>query len=713
MNSLLKSVKSLTNRRNILVRESLQKQLNTSVMEMQSAPGVVEEGPVGNCEEAMTLCSVLEAIFLHGLKDSLLNRVTEVLSGPDFEAMPQPSFWGPLLVFSHRQIIDQIQALTQVSTEVGYCRAWIRLALNEGLLASYLCSIRRDNSALKPYYDRSAFIRDADLIDVAQRLVESLDYIHFELACNSSLLNFWSSTPLLLAGIWSPPMKSCPVFNAVDIAKTITTDLTDNDNLEEVETASSIGSLGSFNSSQSALNNLVGISEDEALKIILKDKISNNHHTTQYRNGSPTHTPKQKKIEKVNTEKIEETTNEVTQSVSTSGTPKRDVETMTTDINTSVIQDDHQNISPQENNNACTDNMSTTVGNSLFGRLGWSTSFEDCESSMTSSVISHGSGIDAPRTPGDGPTYDALIQSYHTSGNVIVPNLQEFLKKYPKKESIDEEIKPPTVTKIVINFDEQLGKLPREKGLDMQNYSCFNCGHAIGMTFSKAHVCSFSASYYCADCMAQGEYLIPSRIVHNWDLKRYTICQKAAEYLKDCSTLLDLKTLNPKIYMAVDVMAQLQSLRIQLNLLRAYLFTCREPVIESLQRKVAPRDYLYEHVHQYSVSDLLDIPNGTLAQQLQKVVEFARNHVINCWLCSQKGFICEVCNNPKVIYPFDMDSTFRCGLCNAVFHADCLNAYKPCPKCERRRKRMDLPLLDMECTELPSESKLTSENNID
>ncbi|KAL2715799.1 pleckstrin homology domain-containing family M member 1 [Vespula squamosa] len=710
MNSLLKSVKSLTNKRNILVRESLQKQLNTSVMEMQSAPGVAEEEAVGNCEEAMTLCSVLEAIFLHGLKDSLLNRVTEVLSGPDFDAMPQPSFWGPLLIFSHRQIIDQIQALTQVTTEVGYCRAWIRLALNEGLLASYLCSIRRDNSALKPYYDRSAFIRDADLIEIAQRLIESLDYISFELACNSSLLNFWSTTPLLLAGIWSPPMKSCPVFSAVDIAKTITAELRDNDNPEEVETASS---LGSFNSSQSALNNIACISEDEALKIILKDKISNNHHTTKHRNESPAHTSKQRNIEKANIQTVEETINEVMESVSASGTPTKNVETITTDNITTVIQDDHQDNSLQENNIVCTDNMSTTVGNSLFGRLGWSTSFEDCESSMTSSVISHGSEMDAPRTPGDGPTYDALIQSYHTAGNMIALDLQEFLKKYPKKESMDEEIKSPTAVKIVINFDEQLGKLPREKGLDIQNYSCFNCGHAIGMTFSKAYVCSFSANYYCADCMAQGEYIIPSRMIHNWDLKRYTICQKAAEYLKDCSTLLDLKILNPKIYMAVDLMAQLQSLRIQLNLLRAYLFTCREPVIESLQRYVTPREYLYEHVHQYSLSDLLDIPNGTLARQLQKVVEFARNHVINCWLCSQKGFICEVCNNPKVIYPFDMDSTYRCGSCNAVFHADCLNAYKPCPKCERRRKRMDLPLLDMGCTELPPERTLTSENNID
>lgn len=682
----------MTNKRNILVRDSLQKQLNTSVMEMQGA----ENNPVGNCDESMTLCSVLEAIFLHGLKDSLLNRVTEVLSGPDFDAMPQPSFWGPLLVFSHRQIIDQIQGLSQVTTEVGYCRAWIRLALNEGLLASYFCSIRRDNSALKPYYNRSAFIRDVDHVEVAQRLIESLDYVQFDLACNSSLLNFWSTTPLLIAGIWSPPMKSCPVFSAVDIAKTITSELTDNENFDEVETASSIGSLGSFNSSQSALNNIACLSEDEALKIILANNRPNNklnnigieHLANSSRGTPPPIVEENPEIGKVEIETLS--------AIDSASSPKKDAETST--------EPDVKDTAPENvsNDNATSnDKAIPTVGNSLIGRLGWSTSFEDCESSLTSSMISHVSDADAPRTPGDGPTYDAILQSYHIAGNSSVPDLQEFLKKYPKNDPNEEGSKLELNVKVEINFDDQLGKIPREKGLDVQNYSCFECGHGIGMTFSKANVCSYSGNYYCSKCMAQCEFLIPARIIHNWDLKRYPVCMKAAVYLRDCPTLLDLKILNPRIYMAVDTMAQLQSLRIQLNLLRAYLFTCREPIIESLQKKVAPRDYLYEHVHQYSVADLLDIPNGTLAQQLQDVVEFARNHVIKCWLCSQKGFICEVCNNPKVIYPFDMDSTYRCGACNAVFHATCLNTTKPCPKCERRRKRMDLPLLDMGCTELP------------
>ncbi|XP_015437837.1 PREDICTED: pleckstrin homology domain-containing family M member 1 [Dufourea novaeangliae] len=706
MNSFLKTMNSMTNKRNVLVRDSLQKQLNTSVMDMEGAPGV-EEGTVGNCEESMTLCSVLEAVFLHGLKDSLLNRVTEVLSGPDFDAMPQPSFWGPLLVFSHRQIIDQIQAFSQLTTEVGYCRAWIRLALNEGLLANYFCSIRRDNSALNPYYSRSAFIRNLDLVEIAQRLIENLDYIHFELACNSSPLNFWSTTPLLLAGIWSPPMKSCPIFSAVDIAKTISAD---NDNFEEVEIASSIGSLGSFNSSQIALNNIASISEDETLQTILANKESSNisvaHLTNHLRD-----TPPLKEEEEPNLPEKEEEPSvpakeeepsvpekEGEKQISNTTSPKHDVGTNTVpDMEDSVIENVVQNHETSH------DTTITTVGNSLIRKLGWSTSFEDCESSLNSPDPA----ADAPRTPSDGATYDSIIQSYHIAGNTSVPDLQEFIKKYPKKEPIDAQ----SENKVDINFDEQLGKIPREKGLDTQNYCCFECGHAIGMTFSKAHVCCYSGHYYCSKCMSQGECIIPSRVIHNWDLKCYPICNKAAAYLQDCPTLLDLKVLNPRIYMAVNSMAQLQSLRLQLNLLRAYLFTCREPVIESLQKKVTPREYLYEHVHQYSVSDLLDIPNGILAQQLQKIIEFARNHVINCWLCSQKGFICEICNDPKVIYPFDMGSTYRCGACNAVFHAECLNANKPCPKCERRRKRMDLPLLDVGCTELSVVGGLTINTN--
>lgn len=50
--------------------------------------------------------------------------------------------------------------------------------------------------------------------------------------------------------------------------------------------------------------------------------------------------------------------------------------------------------------------------------------------------------------------------------------------------------------------------------------------------------------------------------------------------------------------------------------------------------------------------------------------------------------------NQKMM-PICFFSFEQCDDCSAVFHAECLNALRPCPKCERRRKREDLPLLDV------------------
>lgn len=424
MNSLLRSVTLVGNKRDALIRDSLQDHLNNSVIEIQGITENEENLPVGNCEEANTLCSVIEALFLHGLKDSLLNRVSEAISGPDFDAMPQPSFWGPLLVCSHRQIIDQIQNFTQITTEVGYCRAWIRLALNDGLLSSYFSSIRRDNSVLKPYYNRAAFLRDSDLVHVAQRLIESIDYIAFDLACNTSLLNVWSSTPLLMAATWSPSLKSCPVSSAVDVAKTINSELTLGlEDLDRVETASSIGSLGSLNSSQSVLNNVASMSENDALKIILGE--GRNSRLTPDASSSMVQEEQAEKshqiqmpVEKIQNKQLEDNASEIKP------------QTMSREDNEAKGETEAERTEPVN------DGAGTTVGNSLIGRLGWSSSFEDCESSLITSAISQGSETDAPRTPADARTYDSLIQSYHTAGHVTSPDLKEFLNGSLPKESV-------------------------------------------------------------------------------------------------------------------------------------------------------------------------------------------------------------------------------------------------------------------------------------
>lgn len=148
-----------------------------------------------------------------------------------------------------------------------------------------------------------------------------------------------------------------------------------------------------------------------------------------------------------------------------------------------------------------------------------------------------------------------------------------------------------------------------------------------------------------------------------------------------------MKILNPDIYTYIDEMNRLQKLRIQLNFVRAYIFTCSDSSICELQKLLYGKEYVYESIHLYSTSDLSLIQNGALEEMLKKIVAFGKDHCLKCVLCSVKGFICEYCRKPKVIYPFDVDETYRCNTCGSVSHINCFDPTIPCPKCERKSKR--------------------------
>lgn len=109
-------------------------------------------------------------------------------------------------------------------------------------------------------------------------------------------------------------------------------------------------------------------------------------------------------------------------------------------------------------------------------------------------------------------------------------------------------------------------------------------------------------------------------------------------------------------------MSRLQQLRIQLNFIRAYIFTCSETIINELQKKLYTKEYLYDTIHQYSIYDLGLILNGSLEELLKKIVTFGKDHIFKCALCTQKGFICKICRRVKIIYPFDIDETIRVSL---------------------------------------------------
>ncbi|XP_072674906.1 putative pleckstrin homology domain-containing family M member 1P [Canis lupus baileyi] len=75
------------------------------------------------------------------------------------------------------------------------------------------------------------------------------------------------------------------------------------------------------------------------------------------------------------------------------------------------------------------------------------------------------------------------------------------------------------------------------------------------------------------------------------------------------------------------------------------------------------RNYLLESPHKYSVADLQQIVDGVYEGFLNTLIGFASQHVYHCDLCTQRGFICQICHHHDIIFPFEFDATVRCGEC--------------------------------------------------
>lgn len=265
-------------------------------------------------------------------------------------------------------------------------------------------------------------------------------------------------------------------------------------------------------------------------------------------------------------------------------------------------------------------------------------------------------------------------------------NLQVTLRNKAKDQIGGHELRKNKRQSVTTSFLSILTTLSLERGLTAQSFKCAGCQRSIGLCNGKAKVCNYSGWYYCSSCHVDDSFLIPARVVHNWDTSKYKVSKQAKEFLEYVyeEPLIDIQQENPMLYLHAEPLATVVRLRQQLKSLRAYLFSCRAAVAEDLRRRIFPREYLLQHIHLYSLADLQQVIEGKLAPFLGKVIKFATSHVYSCSLCSQKGFICEICNNGEILYPFEDISTSRCESCGAVFHSECKEKSVPCPRCVRR-----------------------------
>lgn len=245
-------------------------------------------------------------------------------------------------------------------------------------------------------------------------------------------------------------------------------------------------------------------------------------------------------------------------------------------------------------------------------------------------------------------------------------------------------------------FLVHLCAVPSEKGLFSQGFRCAGCPRQIGPSLGRARLCHFSGLYFCDSCHHEDTSIIPSRVVHNWDLTQREVSKKALRLLAqvEYEPLLNLEQLNPDLVLHAESMAQAHSLRLRLRLLGDYLIACRSGACKKLKARMKQRTYMLESSQLYSVMDLRQIAEGQYANYLLMLLQYASNHVFHCDLCTQRGFICQTCHADDIIFPFQFETTSRCKDCKAVFHLACKGPGDPCPRCVRMKRYQERDLQD-------------------
>ena len=124
------------------IESTIKGKLVDSIKDLQADFGEGNpEKPIENNEQTHALVTAIEAIFIHGLKGQSSRAVK---ASSNHRQLPEPNFWTFVLVFSHKEMINCIDKLSAVTTDIGKGRAWIRLALNEEGLVSYLKTMCSD-----------------------------------------------------------------------------------------------------------------------------------------------------------------------------------------------------------------------------------------------------------------------------------------------------------------------------------------------------------------------------------------------------------------------------------------------------------------------------------------------------------------------------------------------------------------------------------------
>ncbi|KAB7505067.1 Pleckstrin homology domain-containing family M member 3 [Armadillidium nasatum] len=619
------SFHSKRDRREAVIRATLLEQLKESIQSLIYGPGgenvpkLSSSGPkgqvLGHTDNTNALCCILEALFIHGLKDTLGEKLSSMFSG-DLDRMPVPNFWMVVMVISHRDLIEQVSSLSFIMSDVGKSRAWMRLALNQGQLVSYLSVLASDPQTLKDYYRPTAFLSDTESCDIMIRILQPLSGIAFNLATNAAVLNTWSQTPLILSGIWIPTnyeQSTFPVLSATDVASTFI------DDSEEPGIAIPQTPL-----SDQMFDLIIGGTPET--RFINESIDYSERDIIPALNVTECEIPNEKSA--AGPSVISESKSPPVDSFGALSLEKDFCESALE--TSSQAEEDTQSVERERRLSSMT--VQSEREDSIMNR----------SISVVSDTNEYRNLIADWEASDAGENLPAFLTT-NTTSYCLPENLRQPV---PKEMGIPEEDSDYEFLSTHLPSESEMsGFLPfltilmNEKGMDYQNYQCSTpgCAAPIGIIYGKPRVCKYDGKYYCYECHQGDTSIIPARVIHNWDFSLYPVCTLNKKWLDTVMMhpLLDIRLVNPKLYQHFEELSELQVLRIQLHFIQAYLFTCSVDKGQELRKLFWPREHLYEHVHLYSVFDLKQTNEKKLVPLARKAVTTGRK----CQICYVRGFI--------------------------------------------------------------------------
>ncbi|PAV59363.1 hypothetical protein WR25_21406 [Diploscapter pachys] len=727
------------------VRASLSKELESMIKETISSSQ--NGADVVSSDVVQGICNVIEAIFIHGLRDPFF------LKGSRYAKYPEPNFWPFVSKFSHPSITSQIRSLSMINTEIGKSRAWIRIVLNEGSIEHYVKLLLGEKRAIEQFYNEHAYLRDAEQTDRMSDVVRSLSKIAIKTAVNSALLNTWTPSPLILAGLVSgKPQKVSaslrpsrqPRFQPSTSDSTTEVGLSALDTLPDqvlppvvkrrlcaVERrgnpfddsgsdTSSVYSHPSMTERRSlpfspsptipigSVNSVPADLPPLDLSPITVTRRTSTSESTRSRPSSVSESrdslqkaeesAKETEQEEKKTELVEEHSelkkeeNDETQREHEEVKEEKEEEASTNmeleqnEENEENMQEDSKVDDTEETEHAeQNENRETQEEQEIEEGHRTSTPIRIRDRDMKNSESRCNSTSSSASSPSFGVvSFGQALRSAYNECQTTTQADEEFTEATSSESEHANEEKAGEKREIEVLF--RLCKLPKEKGLDAQEFRCPMCRKTIGINLAKYDICGMDSQYYCMECMQGGEGPIPSRVLLNWDWGCRKLSHRGRTFIdaNQEKAVIDIQKVNPQLYKRIPVMANILRLREKLRLISMYLFTCRESVAEDFKKRIWPKNYLYEQEHIYAFADLVALHNGHLESNLTGLLKYAISHVMSCALCRQKGFYCELCRKKELLYPFQ-DNIHRCPDCCSVFHIECMKQVFDCPKCARKR----------------------------